>query len=136
MKIIELTAPLRDEDIAKLRSGDRVLLSGVLYTGRDSAHKRLIEAIERGEKLPFDLRGQIIYYVGPAPARPDQVIGPAGPTTSGRMDLYTPPLLERGLKGTIGKGTRSKIVKEALKKYKALYFAPLSFHQKSRGDSL
>jgi len=98
------------------------LISGTLYTGRDAAHKRMVEALERGEEPPFDLRGQIIYFVGPAPAKPGQIIGSAGPTTSYRMDAYSPILLARGLKGMIGKGFRGANVIEAMKKYKGIYF--------------
>jgi len=123
MKRIEL--PLTEEKVMELRAGDEVLLNGVIYVARDQAHRRMIEAIDKGEELPFDIRGQVIYYMGPSPARPGQVIGSAGPTTSGRMDRYTPKLLEMGLKGMIGKGMRSKEVKEAIKKYKAVYFAAI-----------
>lgn len=117
-----LTAPFSVEDVRGLRSGDRVLLSGVVYTGRDAAHKRLFELLERGEDMPVDLRGQIIYYVGPAPARPGQVIGSAGPTTSGRMDVYAPALLAYGLRGMIGKGRRNQAVLDAIREYQAVYF--------------
>jgi len=120
---IKITPPLTDKDVEKLRAGDKVLITGVLYTARDAAHKRLIELLDRGEKLPIDVKGQLIYYVGPTPEKPGQVIGSAGPTTSGRMDVYTPRLLELGLKGTIGKGQRSADVVEAMKKYKAVYLA-------------
>jgi len=118
-----LNTPLSDETVAGLHAGDLVLISGVLYGARDAAHKRLVEALERGEPLPADLRGQIIYYVGPTPARPGQVIGSAGPTTSVRMDPYTPTLLAQGLKGMIGKGYRSKAVREALRHHRAVYLA-------------
>jgi fumarate hydratase subunit beta len=120
---IHLRTPLSDEDIEGLKSGDRVLINGIIYTGRDAAHKRLFDLLKAGRPLPFDLQGQIIYYVGPTPAKPGQVFGSAGPTTSYRMDAYAPALLERGLKGMIGKGMRSETVKEAMKKYKAVYFA-------------
>lgn len=120
---IRITPPLTDGDVEKLRAGDRVLITGVLYTARDAAHKRLLELVEKGGELPFDPRGQIIYYVGPTPARPGQVIGSAGPTTSGRMDVYTPKLLELGIKATIGKGQRTEEVKEAMKRHKAVYMA-------------
>jgi fumarate hydratase subunit beta len=120
---IRLKTPLRNEEVEKLKSGDRVLISGVVYTGRDAAHKRLIDLLKSGKDLPFDIRGQIIYYVGPAPAKPGQVLGSAGPTTSYRMDAYSPALIEKGLKGMIGKGMRSEAVKEAMKKYRAVYFA-------------
>ena len=123
MDPIRLKTPLRDEEVEKLKRGDRVLISGVVYTGRDAAHKRLIDLLKAGKDLPFDIRGQIIYYVGPAPAKPGQILGSAGPTTSYRMDAYSPALIEKGLKGMIGKGMRSEAVKEAMKKYKAVYFA-------------
>lgn len=122
-KLIRLTTPLTNADVEPLKAGDKVLITGVLYTARDAAHKRLIELASAGEDLPFDPRGQIIYYVGPTPAKPGQVIGSAGPTTSGRMDAYTPKLLELGLKGTIGKGQRSKEVIDAMKRHKAVYLA-------------
>ncbi|MCL6449883.1 MAG: Fe-S-containing hydro-lyase [Acetobacteraceae bacterium] len=121
--MVELKTPLDDRAVAALSAGDRVLITGHLYTARDAAHERLVKALEAGQRLPFDLAGQIIYYVGPSPAKPGRVIGSAGPTTSGRMDPYTPALLERGLKGMIGKGSRSAAVREALKKYNAVYFA-------------
>jgi fumarate hydratase subunit beta len=120
---IRLKTPLNDRDVEKLKIGDRVLVSGIIYTGRDAAHKRLIILLKEGKDLPFDIRGQIIYYVGPTPAKPGQAFGSAGPTTSYRMDAYSPTLMERGLKGMIGKGMRSDAVKEAMKKYKAVYFA-------------
>jgi fumarate hydratase subunit beta len=119
----KITLPLTDEIIEDLRSGDDVLLSGVLYVARDAAHKRMLEAMDKGEPLPFDIRGQTVYYMGPSPARPGKVIGSAGPTTSGRMDSYSPRLIAEGLKGMIGKGMRSQAVKEAIKKHKAIYFA-------------
>ena len=121
-EVIRLNTPLGDEDIEKLHAGDKVFLSGVIYTGRDAAHKRLFELLQAGKELPVDLRGQVIYYVGPAPAKPGQVIGSAGPTTSGRMDAYAPTLLEYGLKGMIGKGIRNQAVLEAIRKFKAVYF--------------
>ena len=120
---IRLKAPLTDKDLEKLKIGDRVLISGTVYTGRDAAHKRLFDLVQAGKDLPFDVRGQVIYYVGPAPAKPGQVLGSAGPTTSYRMDAYSPSLIAKGLKGMIGKGMRSEVVKEAMKKYKAVYFA-------------
>lgn len=120
---IKITPPLTDVDVEKLKAGDKVLITGVLYTARDAAHKRLMELLDKGEKLPFDIKGQLIYYVGPTPPKPGQVIGSAGPTTSGRMDAYTPRLLELGLKGTIGKGQRSADVVEAMKRHKAVYLA-------------
>ena len=106
-----------------LRAGDRVLLTGYIYAARDAAHRRMIEALEKGDGLPVDVKGEVIYYVGPTPPRPGMVIGSAGPTTSYRMDPYTPKLLELGLKGTIGKGPRGREVVEALKKFKGVYFA-------------
>jgi len=120
---MKLTTPLTDEAVAKLHAGDAVTISGVIYVARDAAHKRLVESLDRGEKLPFDPQGQVVYYMGPAPAKPGQVIGSAGPTTSGRMDVYSPRLLAEGLKGMIGKGSRNAAVREAMKKYKAVYFA-------------
>jgi len=120
---IRLRPPLSDEDVEKLKTGDRVLISGIIYTGRDAAHKRLFDLLREGKNLPFDIKGQIIYYVGPTPAKPGQVFGSAGPTTSYRMDAYSPLLIEKGLKGMIGKGMRSDTVKEAMKKHKAVYFA-------------
>jgi fumarate hydratase subunit beta len=120
---IRLKTPLSDTDLEKLKAGDKVLLNGVIYTGRDAAHKRLYDLVMEGKPLPIDIKGQVIYYVGPAPAKPGQVIGSAGPTTSGRMDAYSPKLIEMGLKGMIGKGMRKKEVVEAMKKYKAVYFA-------------
>ena len=119
---IRLTTPLADEDVEKLRIGDKVLLSGVLFTGRDAAHKRLFELVKEGKELPIDLKGQVIYYVGPTPAKPGKPIGSAGPTTSYRMDPYSPMLIELGLKGMIGKGNRSQEVIDAMKHYKAVYF--------------
>ena len=118
-----LRTPLSDADVEGLQAGDRVLINGVIFTGRDAAHKRLSDLLKRGEELPFDLKGQIIYYVGPTPAKPGRVFGSAGPTTSYRMDAYAPSLIERGLKGMIGKGMRSDGVKEPMKKFKAVYFA-------------
>jgi fumarate hydratase subunit beta len=120
---IRLNPPLSDEDVERLKIGDRVLITGVIYTGRDAAHKRLFDLLQEGKDLPFDIRGQIIYYVGPTPAKPGQVFGSAGPTTSYRMDAYAPSLIGRGLKGMIGKGMRSDAVKEAMKKHKAVYLA-------------
>lgn len=120
---IILNTPLTDSGVEKLKIGDRVLLNGGIFTARDAAHKRLAELLNAGRELPIDIRDQIIYYVAPAPARPGKPIGPAGPTTSCRMDPYTPLLLEHGLKGMIGKGNRGKAVIEAIKKHKAVYFA-------------
>jgi len=120
---IKLNTPLKEEEVIKLRAGDEVLLNGVIYTGRDAAHKRLLDLLEKGEELPFDVKGQIIYYVGPSPAKPGTPIGSCGPTTSYRMDPYAPALMKIGLKGMIGKGPRGKEVVEAMKRYKAVYFA-------------
>jgi fumarate hydratase subunit beta len=122
---IVLKTPLTDEDVERLKTGDRVLINGVIYTARDAAHKRMIELLDSGRELPFDIRGQVIYYAGPAPAKPGAVIGSCGPTTSYRMDVYTPKLIERGLKGMIGKGTRSREVKESMMTHKAVYFAAI-----------
>lgn len=119
----KITTPLSEEVICTLRAGDSVLLSGTIYTARDAAHARLVELIRRGERLPFDLHGQVIYYAGPTPAPPGRVIGSIGPTTSGRMDAYTPELLAAGLKGMIGKGERSQNVVDAIARFKAVYFA-------------
>jgi len=120
-----IALPLTDEIVADLKSGDNVLLNGVIYVARDAAHKRMIEALDRGKPLPLDIKGQTIYFMGPTPARPGQVIGSAGPTTSGRMDSYSPRLIAEGLKGMIGKGMRSPEVKEAMKQYKAVYFGAI-----------
>ncbi len=123
-KAIKVSTPLNTKDIAGLRAGDRVVLSGIIYTARDMAHKRLVKAAGSGE-LPFDLRGQVIFYAGPAPAKPGSVTGSIGPTTSYRMDAYTPVLLRCGLKGMIGKGQRSEEVRESIRKHKAVYFAAI-----------
>jgi fumarate hydratase subunit beta len=120
-KTVKLTPPLTDQDVLQLSIGDMVLVSGVIYTARDAAHKRLVEMLAAGTPLPMDLRGQIMYYVGPSPARPGRVIGAAGPTTSYRMDSYTPTLIRLGLKAMIGKGKRSAEVIEAMKEHKAVY---------------
>jgi|UniRef100_A0A7C3YVC8 fumarate hydratase subunit beta len=120
-----LRTPLSEEVVQDLKAGDEVSLSGIIYTARDQAHKRMVESIEKGEELPFELTGQVIYYVGPCPAKPGFVIGPCGPTTSERMDPYTPILLKKGVKGFIGKGNRSHEVREALKRYKGVYFAAI-----------
>jgi fumarate hydratase subunit beta len=120
---MKITTPLTDAVIEQLHAGDTVEITGTIYVARDAAHKRMVEALDRGEKLPVDLRGQIVYYMGPSPTKPGQVIGSAGPTTSGRMDAYAPRLMEIGLKGMIGKGLRAQPVKDAMKKYKAVYFA-------------
>ena len=122
-KLINL--PLSERDIADLKAGDNVVLNGMLYVARDAAHKRIVEALEKGQKPPFAIKGQTIYYMGPTPAKPGHVIGSAGPTSSYRMDIYTLPLLEAGLKGMIGKGQRAQPVLDAMKKYKAVYFAAI-----------
>ncbi len=121
----KIKLPLTEETLTELRAGDNVLLSGILYVARDAAHKRMVEALDRGKSLPFDIRGQIIYYMGPSPAKPGQTTGAAGPTTSSRMDSYSPRLIAEGLKGMIGKGVRSQAVKDAMKKHKAVYLAAI-----------
>jgi fumarate hydratase subunit beta len=125
MATINIRTPLDEETVKKLKAGDQVFITGVIYTARDAAHKRLVETLDKGEKLPFNLTNQTVYYMGPSPAKPGQVIGSAGPTTSGRMDSYAPRLMAAGLKGMIGKGNRSQAVKDAIKKYKAVYFAAI-----------
>ncbi len=119
----KITTPLTEETVAGLHAGDSVLITGTIYTGRDLAHKELVDAIEAGKDLPFDPHGAIIYYVGPSPAPPGKPIGSAGPTTSYRMDSFAPLLMEKGLKGMIGKGNRTQPVLDAMKKYRAVYFA-------------
>lgn len=118
-----ISLPLTDEAIADLKAGDGVLLNGTIYTGRDAAHIRMAESLEKGEELPIDIEGQVIYYVGPTPARAGHAVGSCGPTSAYRMDRFTPMLLERGLKGMIGKGSRSQETVDAIKKHKAIYFA-------------
>jgi fumarate hydratase subunit beta len=125
MKTVNIKTPLDSATIEKLKAGDRVLISGVIYTARDVAHKRMVETIHKNKELPFDIKDQIIYYSGPTPTRPGYVIGSIGPTTSGRMDAYTPVMLQAGLKGMIGKGSRSQEVKDTIVKYKAVYFAAI-----------
>lgn len=125
MQIVKLQTPLDKESIKKLQAGDSVLLTGVIYTARDAAHARFREALAKGEELPVDLRGQIIYYAGPSPTPPEKVVGSIGPTTSARMDAFTPELLEYGLCATIGKGNRSEEVIEAIKKHGSVYFAAI-----------
>lgn len=120
-----ITLPLTEEKVKKLKAGDEVLLTGVIYAARDAAHKRMVEALDKGKPLPFDPRGQTIYYMGPSPARPGRPSGSAGPTTSGRMDSYSIRLIADGLKGMIGKGMRSAAVKEAMKKHRAIYFGAI-----------
>jgi len=121
----KITLPLTEDILKDLKAGDDVQLTGVIYVARDAAHKRMVEALDQGKPLPFDLKGQTIYFMGPSPARPGQPIGSAGPTTSGRMDSYSPRLIADGLKGMIGKGMRSQAVKDAMKKYKAVYFGAI-----------
>jgi len=123
--IKEVRPPLSDADVEALKAGDRVRITGVMYTARDAAHGRLLPLIEAGKPLPIELKGQIIYYTGPSPARPGDVVGSIGPTTAGRMDKYAPQLLALGLKATLGKGARSEPVREALKKHKAVYFGAI-----------
>jgi fumarate hydratase subunit beta len=122
MAIWSIASPIEENIRKKLVAGDSISLSGVIYTARDAAHRRMAEALKSKQPLPFDIRGQTIYYMGPTPARPGAVIGSCGPTTSGRMDAYTPALLEAGLAAMIGKGERSPEVREAIKKFKAVYF--------------
>jgi fumarate hydratase subunit beta len=122
---IKIQPPLTEDIIEKLKAGDRVVISGVIYTARDMAHKYMVEGHKKGEPLPFDVKGQILYYTGPTPAPPGKPIGSAGPTTSYRLDKYTPYLIELGLKGMIGKGPRGQEVKDAIKKHKAVYFAAI-----------
>lgn len=122
MAELKITTPIDETIVESLKAGDIVKINGKILTGRDAAHKKMIELIDAGKSLPFEIKGQIIYYVGPTPAKPGMVIGSAGPTTSSRMDPYAPRLIEMGLKGMIGKGYRNKDVVEAMKKYKAVYF--------------
>ena len=132
----KITTPLTEEKVKELKAGDSVLISGVIYTARDAAHKRLVELLDKGEKLPIDVEDSIIYYVGPTPAKPGQPIGSAGPTTSYRMDSYAPRLLDIGLRGMIGKGLRSKEVIESMKKNKAVYFAAIGGAAALMGKSI
>jgi fumarate hydratase subunit beta len=120
-----VTLPLTDEIVRELRAGDRLLLNGTIYVARDAAHKRMIEALDRGEPLPVDIRGATVYFMGPSPARPGRPMGAAGPTTSGRMDPYSPRLIALGLKGMIGKGARSAAVRDALKEHNAVYLGAI-----------
>lgn len=122
---IKITLPLTDDDIQQLHAGDSVLISGSLITGRDAAHKRLYELVEKGEELPINIKGEVIYYVGPAPAKPGHAVGPAGPTSSYRMDKYSPTLLDLGLKAMIGKGARTQPVIDAIVRNGAVYFAAI-----------
>lgn len=121
-ELLRITSPLSTKEVLAMKSGDSVLISGIVFTGRDAAHRKMADLIAAGEKLPFDVNGQVIYYVGPSPAPPGRVIGAAGPTTSGRMDPFTPALLDMGLKGMIGKGTRSREVVESMVRNRAVYF--------------
>jgi fumarate hydratase subunit beta len=121
----KINLPITDEDIKNLKAGDSVLLTGTIITGRDAAHKRLYELIEKGEELPVDIKGELIYYVGPAPAKPGYAVGPAGPTSSYRMDKYAPALLDLGLKGMIGQGARSQAVIDSIVKNNCVYFAAI-----------
>jgi fumarate hydratase subunit beta len=123
MEVKRIKAPLTDEDVLSLKAGYKVLISGVIYAARDAAHKKLVELLEKGEPWPVDLKGQIIYYVGPSPAKPGQATGSAGPTTSGRMDAYTPAVLRYGVKALIGKGGRDQSTRQALKDFKGVYLA-------------
>jgi fumarate hydratase subunit beta len=125
MSEIKIQPPLKNADIRRLKAGDSVLISGVMYTARDMAHKRLCEAIDAGGRLPFELEGAVIYFVGPTPARPGRVIGAAGPTTSSRMDAFSPKLIANGLKAMVGKGYRGQAVREALKKYGAVHLSAI-----------
>jgi fumarate hydratase subunit beta len=125
MKVVNIKTPLDEKTVESLEAGDQVFITGVIYSARDSAHKRLVEALDKKEKLPLDVKNQIIYYMGPAPAKPGYATGSAGPTTSGRMDSYSPRIMAEGLKGMIGKGNRTQAVKDAMKKYKAVYFAAI-----------
>ncbi len=122
---IRIDTPLTQEKLKSLKAGDNVLINGVIYTGRDAAHKKMVEALEQGQDLPFEMTDQIIYFVGPSPAKEGQVIGSAGPTTSGRMDAYSPKLIAKGLTGMIGKGLRLPEVIEAMKKHGAVYFGAI-----------
>lgn len=122
---IRLNSPLTSAQVEQLHAGDRVLISGVVYTARDVAHKRIVEMLELGKKPPFELEGAVVFYAGPSPARPGAVIGAIGPTTSGRMDPYTPALLKAGVRATIGKGKRSREVIDAMKKYRAVYLSAI-----------
>lgn len=124
-QVIKLTAPLSEKDVASLKAGDQVSLSGVVFTARDAAHKRLVDLLDQGKELPFDINGAVIYYVGPSPAKPGAVVGSAGPTTSYRMDAYAERLMEVGMKGMIGKGKRAKDVVDGMVKHKSVYFAAI-----------
>ena len=120
-----ITLPLTEETVKDLKAGDNLLLNGVIYVARDAAHKRIVDALDQGKPVPFDLNGATIYYMGPSPARPGRPIGSAGPTTSGRMDAYAPRLMAEGLKGMIGKGLRSQAVRDAMVQYRAVYLGAI-----------
>lgn len=122
-KVQKIATPLAEETLSVLRAGDEVLISGVLYTARDQAHRRLVETIESGGQPPFDLRGQVLFYAGPTPGRDGQLVGVIGPTTSSRLDVFTPFLLEQGIRGMIGKGRRSETVREAIRRHQGIYLA-------------
>ncbi|MEA3507496.1 MAG: FumA C-terminus/TtdB family hydratase beta subunit, partial [Synergistota bacterium] len=122
MKNVSIAPPMTEEQARALRAGDNVSITGAIYTGRDTAHRRMIDLLAAGEELPFDIEGQIIYYVGPSPAPPDRPCGSVGPTTSGRMDPFAPELMQMGLRGMIGKGKRSAGVVEAMREHGAVYF--------------
>jgi fumarate hydratase subunit beta len=122
---MKITTPLTDDIVATLNAGDQVTISGTIYVARDAAHRRMVAALDRGEPLPFDPQGQIVYYMGPSPAKPGRVIGSAGPTTAYRMDAYAPRLMEIGLKGMIGKGERTAPVIEAIQRHKCVYFGAI-----------
>ncbi|MDF2841325.1 MAG: hydro-lyase family enzyme Fe-S type, tartrate/fumarate subfamily, partial [Clostridia bacterium] len=121
----KVSTPLREETLKDLKAGDSVLISGKIFSARDAAHKRMVEALERGEKLPFDVAGQIIYYAGPCPPKPGYAAGPFGPTTSGRMDKYAPEIIQQGLTGMMGKGDRAESVIDAMIKHNCIYFAAI-----------
>ena len=125
MKNLTIQSPFNEETLKKLKAGDQVFITGVIYVARDAAHKRLVETLDQNKPLPFDIKGQTIYFMGPSPAKPGQAIGAAGPTTSGRMDAYSPRLIAEGLKGMIGKGMRSQAVRDAMDKYGAVYLATI-----------
>jgi len=124
-EVKKITLPLIDEVLEGLRAGDNLLLSGVIYIARDAAHKRMVEALDHGQPLPFDIKGATLYYMGPTPARPGRAIGSAGPTTSGRMDAYAPRMMAEGMKGMIGKGLRSQAVRDAMVKHRAVYLGAI-----------
>jgi fumarate hydratase subunit beta len=124
-EVKRITAPLTDEAVRSLKAGDTVLISGTIFSARDAAHKAMTEALARGEKLPVDFTNQVVYYLGPTPAKPGRPIGSAGPTTAGRMDAYTPTMLDQGLKGMIGKGYRAPEVVESMKKHGAVFFVAI-----------